>query len=228
MRVELQQILGGRRCLLAIAAPGEWRAVASGLGADPSPPDVWTRVALTPRVDGVLTGVGKANAAGACARVLDPRRHALAVSLGIAGTLDDAPVLSVVVATRCDFGDEGVLTPDAFQTLASLGFPIAATDSLIPDVHVIEAISPAAALRGPIACVSTCSGTNQHRDALRARTGAIAEAMEGAAIALVAMRLGVLFAELRVLSNTTGDRNAQRWDLAGALAGLRDLARTFA
>jgi futalosine hydrolase len=52
------------------------------------------------------------------------------------------------------------------------------------------------------------------------RTGALVEAMEGAAAALVARRLGVPMAEVRVISNTTGDRKAQRWEMSDALATL--------
>ncbi|NUQ67186.1 MAG: futalosine hydrolase [Phycisphaerales bacterium] len=225
---ELKQFLDQRRVLLAIAAPSEWQAVAKGLGVILDLPAYWSRVSMTDRCDAVLTGVGKANAAGACALALDPGRHALVVSLGIAGTLVDAPLCSRVIATACVFGDEGVATPDAFQSLASLGFPIAESDTLTPDPAAIEVVAPPEARRGPIACVSACSGTNAARDALRARTGAIAESMEGASVALVAWRRGIPFAELRVISNTCGDRATQRWDLKGALAALGECARAFA
>jgi futalosine hydrolase len=59
---------------------------------------------------------------------------------------------------------------------------------------------------------------------VRDRTGAVAEAMEGAAVALVAHRLRIPMAEVRVVSNTTGSRPRQVWDLKGALARLSDLA----
>ena len=83
---------------------------------------------------------------------------------------------------------------------------------------------------GAVATVSTCSGTGEGAEAARIRTGAIAEAMEGAAVGQAVARLSDLqprceagFAELRVISNTTGDRSSQRWDLKGALAVLSDL-----
>jgi futalosine hydrolase len=44
--------------------------------------------------------------------------------------------------------------------------------------------------------------------------------MEGAAVVHAARRLGVSAIELRVISNTTGDRDNQEWDLAGAMAAL--------
>jgi hypothetical protein len=48
--------------------------------------------------------------------------------------------------------------------------------------------------------------------------------MEGAAAGFAALRMGAPFAELRVISNDTGDRFEQTWDLAGALRGLSALA----
>ena len=53
--------------------------------------------------------------------------------------------------------------------------------------------------------------------------------MEGVAAAVAAKRLApdLPVVELRVISNTTGDRDAQRWDLPRALAALSDLARVL-
>ena len=76
--------------------------------------------------------------------------------------------------------------------------------------------------RGAIATVSQCSGTDAAARAVAARTGGVCEAMEGAAVALAAalhdgsIRTG----ELRAISNTTGDRSAQVWDLDAALGSL--------
>jgi futalosine hydrolase len=47
--------------------------------------------------------------------------------------------------------------------------------------------------------------------------------MEGAAVALAARRAGVRYGEVRVISNTTGDRDRQRWAIGAALAVLSDL-----
>lgn len=77
---------------------------------------------------------------------------------------------------------------------------------------------------GRIATVSTCAGTDGRAATVARRTGAIAEAMEGAAVAQVASRLGVTFSEVRVISNTTGDRGHQRWDMRGALEALSRVA----
>lgn len=103
-----------------------------------------------------------------------------------------------------------------------MGFPMGPfRGSAIPaSPAVLEVLKPLVDAVGPVATVSTCSGVGSLAEQVRARTGAVAECMEGAAVAHVGARLGVPTGELRVISNTTGDRPGQRWDLKGALAGL--------
>lgn len=225
----LQRFLGDGRVLFAIAAPAEWGAVAAGLGANAVQPRPWTAAALSSFIDGVLTGVGKANAAGAVARVLDPGRHRLVLSLGVAGALGQGgPAIGdAVCSTASIFADEGLETGEGFRTCAEMGFPLGEFqgNAVPPDAGLVGLLKPVCAAAGPVATVSTCSGTDARRDQVVARTGAIAEAMEGAAIGLVAARLGVPFAELRVISNTTGARSRQVWDLKRALGALTDLTR---
>jgi futalosine hydrolase len=223
------------RWLIAVAAPAEARAVLAGFDLDPAHalPD-WQPMALDARFDLVRTGIGKANAAAAVARALAPAHRGI-VSLGVAGSLPGSGLAlrQVVVADRCVYADEGVETPDSFLTCAAIGFPLApppATPEGVPLARSLRgALAPllagGAAAIGGIATVSTCSGTDARARAVAERTGAIAEAMEGAAIAHVAVRLGVLAAEIRVISNTTGDRAAQVWDLRGSLDRLAALAR---
>ncbi|HCT45637.1 MAG TPA: hypothetical protein DF699_10535 [Phycisphaerales bacterium] len=84
-------------------------------------------------------------------------------------------------------------------------------------------LEPFCTRTGPIATVSWCSGSDACAQGVVERTGAICEAMEGAAVALAARRIdpGIATAELRVISNTTGDRSSQRWALDDSLRSLR-------
>ena len=106
------------------------------------------------------------------------------------------------------------------------------------DSHLLERLGPLFA-EGPIATVATCSGTDEAAAEVARRTGAVAEAMEGAAVVHAARRLGVPAIELRAVSNTTGRRDRQVWDLptamtalgegvAAALEALREGARQYA
>lgn len=219
--------------LLAVAAPKEAEAARAAFNAGAGPATPWTIQELDRRFDLVVTGVSKAAAAGGVAKVLDPARHGAVINIGIAGDLTgEGKPGDVVLATSCWLVDEGVRTPAGFETLGNLGFgPFAhGADVMACDSRIVAALSGLANRAGPVATVSTCAGTDEL--AARWRTaGVIAEAMEGAAVALTAQRVGVPMAEIRVISNTTGDRQNQRWGLSLALSTLthvlgriRDLA----
>ena len=85
-----------------------------------------------------------------------------------------------------------------------------------------------AATKGSIATVATCSGTDEGALEIARRTGGIAEAMEGAAVLHAARALGASGIEVRVISNNTGERSAQVWDLSRAFDRLASFARALA
>jgi len=210
--------------LFALAAPREFQAALEAYGLSGTQPRQWECVQTSARADLVWTGVGKANAAGGVARVLDPIRHQGVISVGIAGAMPGSGcnLGDVICASSSVFVDEGIGVPDGFVSCAQMGFPPFdnKTDSITHDHRVIEWLGPHADHIGPIACVSLCSGTDEAAVRISSQHGVLAETMEGAATALAARRIdgALMTGELRVISNTTGDRNSQRWDLDGSLA----------
>lgn len=191
------------------------------------------------RFDAVVSGVGKANAAGAVARVFDRARHGGVVSVGIAGALPGSGLElgSLVIAESSVYADEGLESPDRFIDVGAMGFAplsgvgdrvsVGLTTAMGVGAGLAEGEGEGGARRGVIATVSTCAGTDDRAWEVVRRTGAIAEAMEGAAALFTARRLGgegVQVAELRVISNAAGDRPRQRWDLTLALRRLGALA----
>lgn len=216
-----------RPALLAIAAPAEARAAFKALAHDPALPDrPWLRHELPGGLAVVVTGIGKANAAAAVARCIRPGVDRAVLSLGVAGALPASNLRpgDAIVGTDSLFADEGLQTSDGFVDCGAMGFPLAPAPWSGPGVPAdptllarLRDIAPSA---GRIATVSTCSGTDALAAQVAARTGARAEAMEGAAVGLVAARLGVPFAEVRTISNLTGGRSRQGWDLPAALAEL--------
>lgn len=207
-------------CLLAVAAPREVEAVLAGLGRGGTPlPRPWSAVELDDRFHLVVTGVGKANAAGAVARALSPR-HSGVLSLGLGGAL---PVPSersglrigeVLLADTCFLADEGLGGSGRFATQSQMGFPaVEGLGERFPtEPGWCRALAPLAAQVGPCATVSTCSGSDGLAGEIARRTSALCEDMESAAVGLVASRLGAPFACLRVISNHAGDRSRQGWD----------------
>lgn len=206
-------------------------AASTHLAAEALTP--WSLVQLN-RADLLISGVGKANATGAVMAAAAASRYASIINLGIGGALPREPepvaIGQIVLGTHAHFADEGVQTPNGFLPLASLGFAtgLDGTDSVRPDPALAGQLAPLADIAGGIATVSVCSGTDQLAREIAQRTGAIAEGMEGAGVLLAASRLGIPGAELRVISNTTGDRTRQVWDMKSAMNRLAQLAALLA
>jgi futalosine hydrolase len=220
----------GRPALVAVAAPVEAEAVLAGLGCVGSPAlRPWEPVPVGERLHVVLTGVGKANAAGAAAAALSTGRYGALCVVGLAGALpvpSPARVGQTVLAEACILADDGIELAEGYRSQGELGFPAHEThgQTLPADGVLLSALAPLADRTGACATVSSASGTDARARLLAERTGALVEDMESAAAALACARLGVPFACVRVVSNRTGERSGQGWDLPGALGALRRLA----
>ncbi len=127
------------------------------------------------------------------------------------------------MATRCVYVEEGAITPSGFLPIDAMGLSLGdfAGNAVPVDERMLERLQGHFE-SGPIATVASCSGSSAAAAEVARRTGAVAEAMEGAAAVHAARRLGVAAIELRTISNTTGDRDRQRWDLPRALRALSD------
>jgi futalosine hydrolase len=187
------------------------------------------RCLAAPEVRVVVAGIGRTNAAAATAEALAEARAAGApfaavISTGIAGALPGSNLAlgTVIVADACIYAEEGIALPDGQGDMRVLGFPLGDFEG--NRVPVDGALLVAFRALGPaceIATVATCSGTDAAALSVRTRTGAMAEAMEGAAVVHAARRVGVPAIEIRSISNTTGDRATQRWDISAAFAALQ-------
>jgi futalosine hydrolase len=204
-----------RRTLVVVAVEAERSALGAACLASPS-------------VDVVVAGIGRTNAAAATAEAIARaaaagRPYSAVVSAGIAGALpgSNLAIGTLVVADACVYAEEGIELPGGFGDMRALGFPLGDFDgNRVPvDGALLRAFGGLGPV-GAIATVATCSGTDAAAERVRLRTGALAEAMEGAAVVHAARRAGVPAIEVRAISNTTGDRGAQRWDIPRALAAL--------
>jgi futalosine hydrolase len=177
----------------------------------------------------VVGGVGRTNAAAATTESII--RHGpfdAVISAGVAGALPGGGLglAEPVIASRCVYAEEGMIGPAGFQDIAGLGLALGdfPANAVPVDERLLQRWQ-GVFRAGPVATVATCSGTDAAAREIASRTGAVAEAMEGAAVVHAARRQGVAGAELRVISNTTGDRSSQQWDLRAALAALGPAVR---
>jgi len=177
-----------------------------------------------------VSGIGRTNAAVATTRILLMHGpFAAVINAGIAGALpgSNLKIGDVVAASKSIYFEEGLTAPDGFQDASALGFPLGdfAGNAVPADDHLLQCAGRAGLAAAPIATVATCSGTDAAALEVVRRTGAAAEAMEGAAVLHAARSFGIAAIEIRAISNTTGDRPRQQWDIASALASLAEATR---
>lgn len=216
------------RCLLVVAAPKEVQAVLAAFPDAPqSVPGIAKAIRLDDRFDLIRSGVGKASSAAATARALTLSSYRSAISVGIAGSLpcdSSIKIAQSIAATRSSFSDEGIGVPDGFVPISEIGFaPFADGQMGIDhDPELTNLLATISDTQGIIATVSWCSGDDGCAKGVSTRTGALAEAMEGAAVAVAAKMVDpdICTGELRVISNTTGNRANQIWNLDAALSTL--------
>ena len=175
----------------------------------------------------VAGGIGRTNAAASTMSALlsDGPFHWI-VNIGVAGACKESglSIGDVVVGSESVYMEEGLQTPDGFQSIDAMGFSLGKFEgNRVPaDAWMVEQLN-GIGTTGPIATVATCSGTDELTQQVVQRTGAIAEAMEGAAVLHVANQMNIPAIEVRVISNTTGNRDEQVWDLPFALQKLSNV-----
>jgi len=172
----------------------------------------------------VAGGIGRTNAAAATTQALiEQGPFDAVISTGVAGSLPGAELAlgETLVADACVYFEEGLQTPDAFLDMGAMGFSLGDFEgNCVPvDEDLLDRVLERIPV-GHIATVATCSGSDLQASLVARRTQAIAEAMEGAAVVHAALRMGLPGLEIRTISNTTGDRDRQEWDLDGALDSL--------
>jgi futalosine hydrolase len=172
----------------------------------------------------VAGGIGRTNAAAATtASILSDGPFTWVINAGVAGSLPNSSLSlgDIVIANSCVYAEEGLMTPTGFQAIDQMGFSLGNfSGNRVPvDSWMLERLSPLGAV-GAIATVATCSGSDAQAQLVAGRTDALCESMEGAAVVHAANRLSAPAIEIRVISNNTGNRETQDWNLELALKQL--------
>ena len=178
----------------------------------------------------VVGGIGRTNAAVATTTAIhDEGPFDFVISAGVAGSLPDSglSIGDIVVASSCFYVEEGLITPDGFQDMKAMGFSLGDfSGNTVPVDSTLLGRLCTIGVTGSIATVATCSGTDEQAALVADRTCCLCEAMEGAAVVHAARLAGLLAIEIRAISNTTGNRDAQQWDLGLALDNLGTAVNT--
>ncbi|SHF68490.1 futalosine hydrolase [Desulfacinum infernum DSM 9756] len=197
--------------------------------------DTWEGFWGDLQVTAAVTGIGKVNAAGATACLLERWAPSLVCVVGSAGAYSGGPlrVGDVLVASEVVAGDEGVWESRGFRSMRAIGIPLAhdAGKPLFgrypldrsPWYRRIREITPVGAFGtfhiryGPLLTVGMVSGDERIALERFSRYDAWAEDMEGSAVAQVCLRYGVPVLQCRGISNPAGVRDKAWWRLEEAL-----------
>ncbi len=180
-----------------------------------------------------LCGFGPVAAAARTAGLLAEHTPVRVLLVGIAGRLGES--LAVGAAYRfahvACFG-VGAGSGDAFLTAGAMGWPHWPGDPTSPDAAIGDVI-PLASCAAPASAgllLTACAASASSHDVALRHTlfpNAVAEDMEGFGVALACRLAGVPLDIIRGISNTAGDRDTSRWQIAAALAAAADLAHTI-
>ncbi len=182
-----------------------------------------------------LCGFGLVAAAARAAQCIASYRPQHVMLVGIAGSYGDAiPVGEACYfsAVRCAGIGIGSLDQDSYQSAESLGWPQLLLESADNESIGAEPVGDELKLHD-LSDVSysklllSVTGAAANRDDAARRAamfpGAIAEDMEGYAVALACKLYGVPLTIIRGISNEAGDRNHGGWQVAEALQSAAKL-----
>jgi futalosine hydrolase len=187
----------------------------------PAGPRPWT--CRRGRVLLAVTGPGIPLTLARLMPLLASERPSALVSIGIAGAYAGSRLsIGDLVAGESElFGDLGMETtgPEVFLPIAGFDWSDALYARPLP--LSLEPLGTATSLKRARGCtVNACTGTAATGARRRSLTGADFETMEGAAVALAGVELGIPVAEVRAISNIAADRDMRPENIGLALRAL--------
>ena len=193
-------------------------------------PTAMERALLQPHVDALpgprprveLCGFGVAAAAARTAALLARTAPRRVILVGIAGRYDGGPAVGeAAVFPRVACHGIGAGSGAAFVAAGAMGWPQWPGDPPDAAAAVGDAIDLGAGAGQADALLLTVTAAAASaadvEDRRRRFPAAVAEDMEGFAVALACRLAGVPCGIVRGISNTAGDRDAARWTVRGAL-----------
>ena len=173
-------------------------------------------------IEVLVTGVGMVATAAQTARALALSYYDVALNIGVCGSFDRALALGDVVHIVSDsFSELGVEDGGSFTTMEELGLTVASTleNAAPPDIPALQALPHARGIT-----VNTVHGREESIAAVVERLKPHVESMEGAAFAYACTMSGVMYAQVRAISNVVERRNRSAWRMDLAIANLNDKA----
>jgi futalosine hydrolase len=180
-------------------------------------------------IDVLVTGVGMVATAARCSRALAQQRYDLGLNFGVCGSFDRSlqpgSVVHVISDRIAEMGaedDETFLTIQELNLLGDDDCPFTGGRLVNPAPPANAALSALRAVTG--ITVNTVHGNPRSIAAVAERFKPHVESMEGAAFMYACMIHGLVFAQVRAVSNVVEKRNRGAWKMAEAIGSLGNTA----
>jgi futalosine hydrolase len=173
----------------------------------------------------IITGVGIPATIYQLARLFTTRKFKYAINMGIAGSFNDHIFPGTLVQiVEEEFGDIGVEDGNDFKTMFDSklalhdAFPYKSGKLINPGRIESSYLDRFDKVRG--LTVNVTSGSDKTTRYRKSRFEADVETMEGAAFFYACLMGNIPFVALRAISNTVGERNRSKWQVAKAISNI--------
>jgi len=184
-----------------------------------------------------ICGFGPVAAAARTAQLLEKLKPGRVVLCGIAGSFDESkfPVGSATVFGEVAIDGVGAGQGENHLLPPALGFPQwpGSEDTQVAPIELSLALftgsDGASVERGPL-LLTTCAASISESEArmrLERFPDAVAEDMEGFAVAMACALARIPLTIVRGFSNVVGDRDSRNWRIPSALFAAREKALAF-
>lgn len=186
---------------------------------------------LAATIDVLISGVGMTATAYTVTRKLLSHQYDFALEVGVCGSFDKTIALGNVVMVNTDrYGDMGAEDHDTFIDIFDMG--LISGDEKPFSNSILLAKPPkwfdtTDLLQVSGITVNTVSGSQKSIDTRKERYKCTVESMEGAAFHYVCLREGILFAQIRAVSNYVIPRDKSTWEMGLAIANLNNWIARF-
>ena len=176
-----------------------------------------------------VIGVGPVEAALRTSEILRERQPSLILLCGLAGAYPATPLSlgDLVLASEEIFGDLGLCFPVPPGFAPPVEFRVSLRGPWLEKIQACLSEEGLEAAYGPLVTVCCTSRDPERARLLGHRYAALAENMEGFAVARAARKAGVPLVELRAVSNLLENPEAP-WDTRKALQTLQEALRCLA
>jgi futalosine hydrolase len=176
-------------------------------------------------VDVLTPGVGMVATAAWCSRALAMTRYDMALNLGVCGTFDPSLPLGGAVHVIADrLAELGAEDGEEFLTVQQLAL-LGDDEPPFRGGRLLNETPPSGATLAALPAVTAITVSTAHGDERTIarvvdRFHPQVESMEGAAFMYACLIHGVVFAQVRAVSNVVERRNRQAWRMADAIDRL--------